>query len=229
MNEAQIEHWINSGRLTTNARTSLEARLAGLKQDTKRSAAPAREAPAAPTAAAPKKADRSALDAASAKWVEGQKADIDVGAERSLSQGMSNMIGSGLAGSTAVGGMTAGVGEAATRAKTAVEGEAAMRTEGLALQYAGLGQAASESALNRQFQASEGAASRASSEKIATMGASMGGAGRGGGGGTSTPGLDAFGKPMSGSMAMKATQMSGGGLAQKYPNLSAAAPDVFKF
>jgi len=236
INEEEIQSLLQSGQLSPGLVPHANAKLAGLKADRKRSKSAATAATAAPAAV-----DRSALDAASAKWVEGQNADIDKGAERSLSQGMSNMIGSGLAGTTAVGGMTASVGESATRAKGVVAGESAARTEGLALQYAGLAQGASESALNRQFQASEGAANRASSERMSSSG--YGGDVRQGT--TQTPGLDAFGRPMHGSaqqkemalqqqkldMQQKALSMqdSGGGLAKANPNLAAVSMDTFKF
>ena len=225
----ELMHWRDSGQVTGTIKTMLDAKIKGKQASLKRSQASAPAKPAAapaPAAQAAAGVDRSALDAASAEWVKGQHADIDRGAEQNLAKGMSNMIGSGLAGTTAVGGMTAAVGEAATRAKTNVSGQAKMQTEGLALQYAGLAQGASEGAANRAFQSSEGALNRASSEKMGTMSASNGGSGFAPSA-PSTPGLDAFGSPMAGSVqAMGGGQ---GGLAQKYPNLSAAAPDIFKF
>ena len=195
-------------------------------------AAPAAAA-AAPAAAAP---NFDALDAASDKWVEGQNADIDRQKEQGLASGMSNMISSGLAGTTVVGGMTAGVNEAATRAKTNVAGQAATRKEGLKLQYANLSQAAADSAANRALSASEGAANRANSLELGSMSASAGGAGVRPS--TSTPGLDAFGKPMSGSMQQKmlsAQQPSGpaggqsGGMGGSYPAIQTAVKDAFSF
>lgn len=82
-------------------------------------------------------------------FVSARSADIDRDVERGMSAGMSNMIASGLAGTTAVGGMQAGLTEAATRAKANVAAGAQQRTDDLKFRYASLVQGAQEAAANR--------------------------------------------------------------------------------
>jgi len=112
---------------------------------------------------------RARLKGVEDQYVAQQGANIDRDASRNLSQGMSNMIGSGLAGSTVVGGMQAGVQEVATRAKGDVASQAANRTEGLMAQYTNMAQAAQEAAANRRFQAEQNAANRAAQMSLARM------------------------------------------------------------
>jgi len=203
MSLGELEHWAKSGRVSPTIQTMLDAKIAGMKASAPPAAKPAGVSPATQAQQAPNLDNiRAKLQGASDKWVAGQNANIDRQGEQSLAQGMSNMIGSGLAGTTVVGGMTAGVGESVTRAKGDVAGQAAQRLEDQTLQYAGLAQSASESAAGRDLQRSEGALNRASSEKMGAMSLSSGG-------GQATrrpsiqPGLDAFGQPMAGSVQQK--------------------------
>ena len=85
-------------------------------------------------------------------FIAASNADIDRDTQRGLQQGMSNMISSGLSGTTAVGGMQTGLTEAAVRAKAGVAAEAQNTTNQLQLGYSQLAQQASESAANRDLQ-----------------------------------------------------------------------------
>jgi len=89
-------------------------------------------------------------------FIAARSADIDRDTQRGFQQGMSNMIASGLSGTTAVGGMQTGLTEAAVRAKAGVAADAQNRTDQLQMGYAGLAQQASEGAANRQTQMSLG-------------------------------------------------------------------------
>jgi len=92
------------------------------------------------------------LQAGQDAYVSAQNANIDVDAKRGFQQGLSNLIGSGLAGTTVVGGMQAGVTEQATRAKAGVAADAQRTTDQLAFNYANLAQQAEESQANRATQ-----------------------------------------------------------------------------
>jgi hypothetical protein len=184
MNSAQVKYWLDNGNLTDTARTTLSARLAGLVADEKAKAA----APVAATAAPGISSAASSM--ATGDWVKGQNANIDRQSEQNLAQGMSNMIGSGLAGTTAVGGMTAGVGEWAARAKGDVAGEA--QRMDLATNEAALNRSfqAGQSALDREQETAMGQLSASTSLQKASMSNQT----------PSEPGLDAFGRPMPGSV-----------------------------
>ncbi len=94
------------------------------------------------------------------QFLKDQNAMIDRGANKAVEQGASNLIGSGLAGTSVVGGMTAGVQRNATQAKSNLASRTQMNTDDLLLRYMQLGQGASEGAANRAFQSSENAANR---------------------------------------------------------------------
>jgi len=89
-------------------------------------------------------------------FIAARSADIDRDTQRGFQQGMSNMMASGLSGTTAVGGMQTGLTEAAVRAKAGVAAEAQQRTDQLQLGYGQLAQQAFEGAANRQTQLSLG-------------------------------------------------------------------------
>lgn len=208
------------------------------QQQAEDAAASASAAPAAPAAPAiDMDAIRSKLKGQEEEFIAAQTANIDRDAERNLAQGMSNMIGSGLAGTTVVGGMQAGVQEVATRAKGDVAARASAQTEQLAAQYANLQQAASEAAANRAFQGQQNQLSRAHQIRLADMNNAARATLSTGGGGVrpSTPGLDVFGKPLAGSVQdiqLQRQQMADyrASRAKKYPNLGLvgqSAPNLF--
>ena len=134
------------------------------------------------------------------------------------------MIGSGLAGTTVMGGMQAGVTEAATRAKANVAAGARQQTNQLGFQYANLAQAASEGALNRAAGVSEGALNRSfqgsqaalnrsaaiQQQDIASQPPS-----------NASQGLDIYGRPMKANILAEEISGSAGPAAAqtRYPNL----------
>jgi len=131
------------------------------------SPAPATSPAATPGASA---ADLAKLKANQDAYVEAQSANIDVDAQRGFQQGMSNLIGSGLAGTTVVGGMQAGVTEQATRAKADVAAGAQRTTDQLTFNYANLAQQAAESQANRGMQTAESQANRDLQLQLGQMG-----------------------------------------------------------
>ena len=112
---------------------------------------------------------RARLQGTQKSFLNTQNKMIDRTTQRGKEQGRSDMISSGLAGTTAVGGMNAAVAESAGMQKADLASRAQMQTDQLSLQYAALAQQAFDSMANRQLQA-------------ATSGGRGGGGGAGGGG-----------------------------------------------
>ncbi|HDZ37969.1 MAG TPA: hypothetical protein ENH62_06755 [Marinobacter sp.] len=102
------------------------------------------------------------------QFLDTQGGIIDTQANKAVEQGVSNIIGSGLSGTSVAGGLTAGIQNQATQAKTGLASSTQLDTNRLLLQYMGLLQGASDRSADRtlradQSQRSGGGGSRAGS------------------------------------------------------------------
>ncbi len=99
---------------------------------------------------------------------------IDTQANKAVEQGVSNIIGSGLSGTSVAGGLTAGIQNQATTAKTDLASRTQLGTDRSLLQFLSLLQGASDRSADRMLSADQ-------SRRFAGSGGGGGGA-RGGGG-----------------------------------------------
>jgi len=77
--------------------------------------------------------------------------ELDKQGSRQIGRAVSNMTGSGLAGSSVIGGVEASVGAAVARAKESASARDALREDENQFRYASLAQSASEGKANRQL------------------------------------------------------------------------------
>ncbi|KKN79134.1 hypothetical protein LCGC14_0343220 [marine sediment metagenome] len=120
----------------------------------------ARAAAPAPVAA-PASAAALDLQGSQDAFIKSQNAMIDRNAERGAEQGLSNMISSGLSGTTAVGGMNAAVAETAGLQKANVAAGAQRQTDQLRLGYSQLASSDYNQGQNRAQGASQFTAGQA--------------------------------------------------------------------
>lgn len=163
MGRKQLESFRDSGQLSPAVRASVEAKLAGMPK----------QGGDLNVSGGFNMADiRAKLQGTQKTFLDTQNKMIDRNADRAGEQGLSDMISSGLAGTTAVGGMRAAVGESAGFQKADLASRAQMQTDQLALQYATLASQNLNAASNREF----------------AGGGGIGGGSGGGGGGPSSGG-----------------------------------------
>jgi len=117
------------------------------------SAAPA---PAGPDLDAIRKRLMGSQEEALASGTKG----INRQAFQSSQQGMSDLISKGMSGTTAVGGMEAGIAEGAAGAKTELASNLQARTDDMMFKYTSLAQQASEGKANRETSAAMDAQNR---------------------------------------------------------------------
>lgn len=142
MSRGELESWKNSGKLGSTALASVNAKLAGMPK----------QGGDISTGGGFDMADiRAKLQGTQKGFLDAQNMMIDRNADRAGEQGLSDMISSGLAGTTAVGGMRAAVAESAGMQKADIASRAQMQTDQLALQYASLASQNMNQAANREF------------------------------------------------------------------------------